>query len=246
MKTIITALSLFLAGMLAHAQEKRTVSSFSKIEISGNIEMIYTETLAPSIKVNPEDDSNVITEINKGLLKISLKDQNTQTMKVYITGKNLQSIKAGSGAKVTVKNQLSSADFQLALLSGATFNGYINSSKKVTLRVENSAAFIGRVDTGIFSAKLTSNAKIALSGSANLADISTDARALCFAGNFTAEKISVHAASYSTVKVHARKTIDITVSEKARVTYTGTPTVRMNENAIAYCGKMTAMPIASK
>lgn len=246
MKTIITSLGLFLIGIMAHAQEKRTVSSFSKIEVSGNIEMVYTETLAPSIKVSPENDANIITEINKGLLKISLKNASTQTMKVYVTGKKLQSIKA-TGAKVTVKNMLPVADFELALLSGATFNGHIKSGQKVTLRADDHAAFVGRIDAGNLSARLTSDAKMALSGSADVARISTDGRAKCLAGNFSAVKMWVQAAGFSSAKVYAGQSIDIAVSEKAQVAYTGTPAdVHMNENAIAYDGRIAAQPIASK
>lgn len=245
MKSIIATLSLFLAGTLAHAQTNtRTVSSFTKIEVSGNIEMVYTETAAPSIKVNTENDPEVITQINEGILKISLKNKTTETMKVYVTGNNLSAIKAEEKASIVVKNQLSAAEFNLTLLSGSHFAGNIRSAQKVILQADNDALFVGRIDTEMLVAKLGSNAKASISGIVYSAQLNTSGHAFCHAGNLLSEHLVINAQNVSIVKAYAQATIDISVSGKAKAMYSGKPAkVTMNKDAIAFDGK-SDMPIA--
>ncbi|MBK9224122.1 MAG: hypothetical protein IPO23_04740 [Flavobacterium sp.] len=59
MLKIITTLSLFLIGMLAKGQEieNRELSSFSKVEVKNGIEVIYTESKIPSLRVEAENVS---------------------------------------------------------------------------------------------------------------------------------------------------------------------------------------------
>lgn len=233
MNNIIATLSLFIVGMAAKAQNNATV--FTKIEISGNIELVYTETSAPSVKT---DSQNLVTQIENGTLKIYRTDADPQTAKIYVTGSELESIEAKSDAKVVVKNQLSAREVLLTLDSGATFTGNIKSSKKVTLRTDDDTVFNGRIETGTLYGKFDSNAKVNLSGTATTAKLDANARALCLAGNLDASKLSVNASSYSTVKVYGRQNLDIDVSGMAKVTYIGKPSsVNMNENAVALGGK---------
>lgn len=242
MKKIITSLSLFLVGMLAQAQtaEVRKVSSFSKIEIDGKIELVYTETAAPSIKAVAADEQkrdNLVTEINDGTLHIYMKDnsaQNAETAKVYVTGSGICSIEAKSHAKVTVKNQLSAPELSVTLDSGASFQGLVKSARKVTLRTEKGTVFNGRVETGDFYGNFKGNAKVNLSGTAATACIKSSNAALCLAKNFAAGQLTVNAGDFSKVSVYAKDDINISVAEMAKVTYTGNPeNVTMNENAIA-------------
>ena len=94
MLKIITTLSLFLIGMLAKGQEaeNRELSSFSKVEVKNGIEVIYTESKMPFLRVEAENVSvlkNLITEVKGKTLKIYLlkkEDQTTleNTIKVYL------------------------------------------------------------------------------------------------------------------------------------------------------------------
>ncbi|HMI07113.1 MAG TPA: DUF2807 domain-containing protein, partial [Flavobacterium sp.] len=143
-------------------------------------------------------------------------------------------IEAKSGAKVTVKNQLSAPELSITLDSGASFLGVIKSAKKVTLRAEKGTVFNGRAETRDFYGNFKGNAKVNLSGTAATAFIKSSNAALCLAKNFAAGQLTIKAGDFSKVSIYAKDNIDISVAEMAKVTYTGNPeNVTMSENAIA-------------
>ncbi|MFT3795596.1 GIN domain-containing protein [Flavobacterium sp.] len=253
MKSTIITLGLFLTAILGQAQtnEKRNVSSFSKIEVKDPIELIYTEGEAPAINVtgNAGQLANVSTEINDGMLKIQLKDTKEPMEKytVYVTGHDLSSLKASKNAVVNVTNQISAPEFSLTLSSGAQFSGSILTPKSVSIKADDSTFYKGFVQTDAVYGDFSDQAKAILTGNAQTAMIKTNHYALCDAGNFSAEKLFINAREYSTTKIYAKKNIDIHVGESARVTYSGKPSeVKMNENAVGTNGKMTKTVIAAK
>lgn len=251
MKTSIITLGLFFVTLLGQAQttEKRTVSSFSKIEVKDPIEIIYTEAEAPSINVSAgENSSNVVTEINDGILKIQLKDAKEMTgnYKVYVTGHDISSIKASKKASVNAVNQINNPEFSLNLSSGSQFSGSIFAQKSVSIKTDDNTFYKGFVQTDALYADFSDQAKAILTGTVQTAMIKGNNYALCDAGNLSAEKLFINARDYSAVKVYAKKNIDIHVAEMARITYSGKPSeVKMNENAVGTNGKLAKTVIAA-
>jgi len=67
--------------MLAKAQvtENRNTTDFSKVAVTGGIELIYNEAQSTSLRMEANNEKtlkNVITEMNGKTLKITLKKRN--------------------------------------------------------------------------------------------------------------------------------------------------------------------------
>lgn len=242
MVKIITMLSIFLVGILANAQvsETRNVASFTKVEIGNKIELVYTETTEPSVKVTAEDHQdleNLATETDGETLKIYMKKtwgNSGATIKVYVTGNGITAITAQTDAKVKVKNQLSAPEVAVTLKSGAYFLGIAKASEKITLKAEEGTICNLRAETKTFNGYFSEDAKINLSGTAVTATIKGSDRSLCLAKNFNADQLEVEASDYANLKMYANHNIDIKVDEFAKVAYSGNPSkIKMNESAVA-------------
>ena len=244
MLKIITSLTILLFGMLAKAQvtENREASDFSKVEVQNGIELIYTENSSTSLQIEANDErtlNNIVTEIKGKTLKIYLEDtKNNQTnapMKVYLSAHDLVALEASSGSKITITDQLTAQHLNLTLNSGATFTGNIITKEKTKLTTKEYTVFNGRIETVTFAGNFKSNSKVNLTGLAKQASIQTKDVALLSAKNFVAKAIKLNAEGKSSAMIHADNTIDLTVNDKAKVSYTGLPKkVKWNEEAEAF------------
>jgi len=133
----------------------------------------------------------------------------------------------------------------LTLSSNASFAGTIKSAK-IILNADQHSIFNGRIETQNFEFTGSDNAKLCITGEANVATFHTNGRVICLAGNLAAKKLGINANEYSYVKVHAKDKIDIKLTEMARVTYTGKPAhVKMSDNAIALNAPSNGAALAS-
>lgn len=242
MLKIITTLTLILIGLLAKGQEleNRKASEFSKVEVKNGIELIYTENNKFSLQVETKNYAtlkNVITEVKGKTLNIYLNknDESNQaenSVKVYLSSKNVDVFKADSNAKITVMNQITSYNSSIFLYSGASFTGNIKNEGTTKLIGDAEAVFNGKIETKSLKGNFKNNAKINITGMANKATIQTYNMSLCNAKNFIANSLYVSAEGNSTVLVHADAEIVVNVADKAKVTYTGLPeSIRLNEEA---------------
>lgn len=247
MVKIITALSIFLMGLLANAQvsETRQGASFTQIEIGNGIELVYTQTTEPSVKVTAEnhlDLENLATETEGETLKIYMKNNwgnSGTTTKVHITGSGITAITAQTGAKVKVKNQLSAPEVSVTLKSGAYFLGIVKASQKVTLATEEGTVCNLRAETATFEGSFSEDAKVNLSGTATTATIRSSNRSLCLAKNFSANQLQIQANDYANLNMYANHNLDIKVDEFAKVVYFGNPSaIKMNDSAVASDSKI--------
>ena len=244
MLKIITSLTLLLFGMLAKGQvsENRTISEFSKVAISGGIELIYSENPKVSLQVvsnNPEIAKNTITEVDGKTLKIYLTEGNqlaaNDIVKVYVSAPHIDALKAGSNAKITIIERLNASKMNIVLESGATLTGNIKTSGKTKLTAKQNTLFNGKIEALALEGNFKSNAKINLTGNAKNASFQTYDGSLLAARNFIASNIKLSAYGKSKSTIYANTKIDVNVADEASVIYTGFPEeIVLNEEAESF------------
>lgn len=243
MLKIITSLAMFLAGLAAQAQpsEVRNVQPFSKIEISGTIELIYTEGIEANLRAesdNFENLKNLVTEVRGNTLRISRAGTDDFPAKIYIEGSGLESIKAAGASKVTITNQISTRDISIGLADAATFSGNVLTDGNISLKAKSGSVFNIRVKSKTLAGRFREGSRINLSGSSETADLFASSRAFCNARNFATGKIAIDASTGANVLVHAGNEIAVTASDMAKVTYYGKPGhVSMSREILSSLGK---------
>ncbi len=181
--------------------QKRNISSFHAIETSAGIEVIISkgdkEELAVSAG-NKEYVDEVITEVNNGVLKVTRKDDwkfwnkwKNWKVKVYVSYKNLDAVKASSGgsvegadvklekltvrlnsgASINLSGSVSSLDVDGS--SGAMFHGYSLISNNCKAEASSGAGVQVTVSKEI-SAKANSGGFIRFKGEALIRDINVN------------------------------------------------------------------------
>mgnify|MGYP001809707508 CR=1 FL=1 len=166
MKKILLFASIIFLGLSTHAQktvaesnaQKRSVKAFHSIDVSSGIKVLLTQGDKEELAVAAGDPAYleyIETTVKDGVLKIT-RDQDWKfwnqwknwNVTVYLSYKDLKSIKASSGANITgtdlsfnnlevkmssgafAELEGSSADLSVETSSGAMFKGYnLNTSK---------------------------------------------------------------------------------------------------------------------
>lgn len=147
MKKIITSLcivafSLFTAfaskeehikGNGKVTTENRSVTGFDKISLAGSIDIIIDQNGSESASVETDENIQnvIITEVEKGILKIYIKKEisvSPTKMIVHISCKNLNAVNSGGSGDVTFKSKLTSDDLKIS--NGGSGNYKINLAVK--------------------------------------------------------------------------------------------------------------------
>ncbi len=121
-----------------NAEKRPLASGFSAIEVSDGIELLLTQGSGESVAVSASDREYIDrlkTEVQDGVLKIYYDNKmmvwnnnGKRKLKAYVAFKNLESLKASSGADVTMKSTLAVNKLEMHFSSGSRFTGEINIS----------------------------------------------------------------------------------------------------------------------
>lgn len=140
MRRLSVLVLILLSGYFSQAQEindanaeRRSVSGFSKIEVSSGILLYLTQGNAEAVAVSattPEYRSYIKTEVSNGTLKIyfdrnflkQMRDRGDKKLKAYVSFKELSSLEATSGSLVKGQNQLNVSSLKIEATSGAQVN----------------------------------------------------------------------------------------------------------------------------
>jgi hypothetical protein len=241
-KLVITAL-LALTGMGAQAQtsETRKSENFNSLEVKNGIEVVFTQSNEPSLKVESDNEANlenIITEFSKGTLKVYMRElENGRTIqgvaKVYVSAPGVNSFKAATGASVKANGKLAVEELTVKLATGASFTAEANCSKKCTVKAESGSMFRGLVNTALFDGKAFGGATIKITGSADTATIVCNNGSL-MAGKFLSQRADVKTINASTAFISTAKSIDADADNSSSITYYGEPTdVNLGTNMYA-------------
>jgi hypothetical protein len=239
----ITAL-LILTGLGAQAQttETRNVSNdFTAIEVKNGIQVIFTQSDAPSVKVesdNQEYAGNIITEVKNGTLKIYMKEYEEDSRskpaynvaKVYVSKNTISGFKLTTGAAVKVMGRLVVNELALKLATGSNFTGELECATRCIVKAESGAAFRGKLTTDMFEGTTSGGASIKIIGSAKTSTVYCNGGSL-MAGKFICEKANITASNAASAYVNAVQSIKAEADSSSSVTYYGEPAnVNLSEN----------------
>jgi hypothetical protein len=217
MKKLFTTLAIVATTVcFAQTKQARNVGSFSAISAATGVTVEVTQGTEESVFIIVSDDEyaeNLKTVVENGMLKIYYentkgKDKKMQkiTLKAFVTYKNIEKIRAGSGASVVAINAVSVAALGIDISSGSKFNGEV---KVKDLSLEQSSG---------------SNLKI--SGSAINVKVNIGSGSVCTASNLLTETCNVIASSGASVNIAVSKMLTANVSSGASVNYKGEPVVQ--------------------
>jgi len=119
----------------ANAEKRIVTGSFSAIHVSDGIELLLTQGGNESVAVSASDNKYIErlkTEVSNGVLKIYYDNKamvwnsnEKRKLKAYVSFKELEELKAGSGADVKCKSVLQLDNLKMDFSSGAQFNGEV-------------------------------------------------------------------------------------------------------------------------
>ena len=223
MKKIISllVLSAIISGASAQKTisdanaQKRNVSGFHAIEISGGIDL-YLSQGEEAVAISASKDEyrdKIITEVKNGVLKIwfdwkssSKFDWSNRKLKAYVSFKNLDGLEASGGSDVIVDGTIKVTRLDMEISGGSDFKGKVESDDlKINASGGSDVNISGR------SAKLSIDA----SGGSD------------FSGyDFAADICNVEASGGSDVHVTVNKELTANASGGSDVYYKGNGMIR--------------------
>ena len=140
-KILILVISLVVTSSILLAQktindanaEKRNVSGYHAIEVSGGIDLFLSqgeESVAVSASETKFRD-RIRTEVKNGILKIWFDhgnlnmDWGNRKMKAYVSFKNLDNLEGSCGSDIKVEGKIKVTSLNLDISGGADFDGKV-------------------------------------------------------------------------------------------------------------------------
>lgn len=141
----------------ANAVKRTLNAAFSAIQVSDGIDLLLSQGNEESVAVSASDPKyldRLKTEVEGGVLKIYYDNKalvwngnERRKLTAYVSFKNLEKLKASSGASVKMKSVLAVNSLEMSFTSGAQFNGEVNiSSLTVSQNSGSEIAFTGKAD----------------------------------------------------------------------------------------------------
>lgn len=204
---------VFLFGWLfANAQktETREITSFDKIEVTGNImvEMKLGETESLQIKTINVDPSEVVTEVNKKLLSISMKSNlfdDKAKVTIYITFKEIREITSNASAEIKIQDEIEGDK----IFANATAGGRI----------------VMKVKLNAIELKSYQGAHIDVSGSCKTQESFISTGGVLSASNFECDEVFIKMNAKAQAEIIANKKIEANIKSGASLSYFGKPDI---------------------
>src|SRR5688572_4781846 len=147
MKKIFSLVVLTVVVITASAQkttikdanaEKRNVSGFHAIEVSGGIDL-YLSQGDEAVAVSASKDeyrAKIVTEVKDGVLKIWFDwknngriDWGNHKLKAYVSVKNLDRLEGSGGSDIEINGLIKTTKLDLEISGGSDFDGKIESGE---------------------------------------------------------------------------------------------------------------------
>lgn len=237
----ITAL-LALTGMGANAQieEYRQVTPFTAMEVGNGIEVVFTQSDAPSLRVESDNEAylgNIVTEVKGSTLTIYMDEggelkQGLGTARVYVSQKNVTAFKAATGASVKITGKLTADTVNIKLATGSAFTGMLE-TRATYVKAASGSVFRGNVTTAAFGGTVSGGATIKVVGTSGNTNVVCNGGVLQ-AGKLISDKANIIASNAGAAYVNAVNSISVNADSSSSVTYYGEPGhVKLSANTYA-------------
>ncbi len=225
MKFLLT-ISLSLFTFICFGQTKFVVDenatvrelsgSFNAISVSSTIHLVLTKGDTEIIAVSASDEAakaNIITEIEAGVLKIYFNGKNYRSsynkqLNVYVSYKNLESIKASDACNVLLADKLSSLS--------------------LAIKVSDASILKGEISTDTLDLKVSDASILKLSGTAKNSEMRCNDASQINALELTTENAEVFANDASVIKITVTNKLFATANDASVISFKGTATLKQS------------------
>lgn len=208
----------------------RNVPAFNGIETSSGVDVEFTQSPTQSVvvKVEPEKQQYVITEVENGVLKIfvrnkGVKNLNFNSLKVIVSGPKLSKLITKSGSIFKAVNQINETTFAASCSSGSQVSGSFKISTNTALDVSSGVSVKMNLETKSLALEASSGSSIKLSGKADSGVYSASSGSSISAGDFVTKSAVVDASSGASVKINTTESLTASATSAASVQYRGNP-----------------------
>ena len=208
----------------------RNVPAFNGIETSSGVDVEFTQSPTQSVvvKVEPEKQQYVITEVENGILKIfvrnnGVKNLNFNSLKVIVSGPKLSKLTTKSGSIFKAVNQINETTFAASCSSGSQVSGSFKISTNTALDVSSGVSVKMNLETKSLALEASSGSSIKLSGKADSGVYSASSGSSISAGDFVTKSAVVDASSGASVKINTTESLTASATSAASVQYRGNP-----------------------
>ncbi len=200
-KFLSIALITSVISIKAQQIQNRQASAFNKIETSGSVNVIYTnsDSLSLSVSASEKEIDNVETKIEGSTLKISNKGNFTSPVNVYVKNNTLIDVQSSGASSFRTTN----------LIKTDSLN--VNGSGSSNINIKTEGRSVKTIQNGASELKLsgsTTNLFSELSGAATLKayDLTSDKVNVATTGAATAkifvnDKLTANASGASSIKI---------------------------------------------
>ena len=190
------------------SKEDRTVNSFTKVSLSGGIDLTIEQGNSKTISVEASENAidNLVTEVKNGTLKIYF-DKNMRRVKkahVFISVNNLEKISASGGSDIESKGKLKFDKFAIHSSGGSDI--------ELELEVKH------------LDCHTSGGSDVDLDGSAETLDLHASGGSDFNGFNFKVKEAIVSASGGSDSNVYASESIEVSASGASDVNFKGDPT----------------------
>lgn len=197
--------------------EKRNISSFTGVNISGGFDVEIRKGEITEVKIEADDNiiKDIETRVEGDELKINY-EKNTNLrdvhMKIFITAAEINHIKASASADIVVKNQLTS-------------------TRKISIQSSSGSTINAAIDAPEVMANCSSGADIVLSGRTKTFTADVSSGASIKASGLMSESTIAEASSGASANVHASVNLKASASSGGNIHYKGGGAVSKNESS---------------
>lgn len=209
MRYLITALMFCVSfSLFAQNIEKRTIDSFDKIEVTGNIkvEMKLGNKESLEIKAKHVDPSEVVTEVEDKLLKIKMKsnlfEEEVQAI-IKLTFTEIREITSNASAEIVFKDKIV--------------------GDKIFAEATSGGRIIMEVDLSAIELKSYQGAHIDVSGTCKIQESFINTGGVLAASNFACDEVYIRMNTGGNAEIIANKKIEANVNTGARLSFFGNP-----------------------
>jgi hypothetical protein len=194
----------------------RKVADFHAIRVSTGIHLYLTQGNEEAVAVSASEPSyrdRIRTEVNNGVLKIyyesqdwMFRDMNRKDLKAYVSCRQLDDLKASSGAQVEVDGTLKSPNLAVDLSSGAHFTG--------------------KLEAGDLSVDQSSGARATISGTATRLKADASSGGALHGFDLQVDQCDVRASSGGHIDITVQKEMAVSAHSGGHVSYQGTGVIK--------------------
>lgn len=200
--------AFFTLIVIGQNREKRTIESFDKLDVFGNIEVVMKEGSKEKIEISTLNvsTSEVKTQISDKLLKIRMNSnlfKEDVKVKVILTYKEIREIKANASTEIIIKDPIKGDKLFLDATSGAI----------IQLKVDLNAIEINAYQ----------GAHIDITGKCKLQESYINTGGVLSGSNFESDEVFIKMNTGGKAEIIVNNKLDAKINTKASLNYFGTP-----------------------